>query len=167
MTNSVPVYLLLNDKIQTNLSDYINIIKYIDVFGKIFTGAGFHKIDMCWLDKNLIGVVRDDYTKNVKDLKTMAKANRLPDVEYKLIDRSTLSGPKVRYSIWVRYGATPAEEKNWQEMKTKLLKLCATFLCVIMSIVKYCLWISQCFRVFISDQPELRSAPAKDKISSD
>ena len=122
MTNSVPVYLLLNDKIQTNLSDYSNIIKYIDVFGKIFTGAGFHKIDMCWLDKNLIGVVRDDYTKNVKDLKAMAKANRLPDVEYKLINRSTLSGPKVRYSIWVRYGATPAEEKNWHEMKTKLLK---------------------------------------------
>ncbi len=122
MVDSSPVYLLLNGKIQTNLSDYSNIIKYIDVFGQTFANAGFHRIDVCWLDKNLMGIVKNDYTKGIKDLKAMAKANRLPDVEYKLIDQKVLSGPKVRYSVWVRYGATSEEEKIWQEMRTKLLK---------------------------------------------
>ena len=122
MKDSSAVYLLLNEKIQKSLSDYTNIIGYIDVFTDTMVKAGFHRIDLCWLDKDLMGIVKDDYTKNINDLKAMAKANRLPDVEYKLIDKSTLAGPKVRYSLWVRYGATAEEEKSWQETRAKLLK---------------------------------------------
>ena len=104
--------------------DKEKIIGYIDTFGKILEAAGFHKIDMCWLDKNLIGIVKDDFTSTIeeKDLKHMAKENGLADVEYKFINKSSLSGPKVRYALWVRYNPTDKENQIYENMKSELLK---------------------------------------------
>ena len=104
--------------------DKEKIIGYIDTFGKILEAAGFHKIDMCWLDKNLIGIVKDDFTSTIeeKDLKLMAKENGLADVEYKFINKSSLSGPKVRYALWVRYNPTDKENQIYENMKSELLK---------------------------------------------
>lgn len=104
--------------------DKEKIIGYIDTFGKILEAAGFRKIDMCWLDKNLIGIVKDDFTSTIeeKDLKHMAKENGLADVEYKFINKSSLSGPKVRYALWVRYNPTDKENQIYENMKSELLK---------------------------------------------
>lgn len=104
--------------------DKEKIIGYIDTFGKILEAAGFHKIDMCWLDKNLIGIVKDDFTSTIeeKDLKLMAKENGLADVEYKFINKSSLSGTKVRYALWVRYNPTDKENQIYENMKSELLK---------------------------------------------
>ena len=104
--------------------DKEKIIGYIDTFGKILEAAGFHKIDMCWLDKNLIGIVKDDFTSTIeeKDLKHMAKENGLADVEYKFINKSSLSGTKVRYALWVRYNPTDKENQIYENMKSELLK---------------------------------------------
>ena len=104
--------------------DKEKIIGYIDTFGKILEAAGFRKIDMCWLDKNLIGIVKDDFTSTIeeKDLKLMAKENGLADVEYKFINKSALSGPKVRYALWVRYNPTDKENQIYENMKSELLK---------------------------------------------
>lgn len=106
----------------TNSMD--KIPEYIEMFNEIMKSAGFHRIEMCWLGKNLLGVVKDEFTLQIpeKDLKTMAKENKLPDADYKFIDKSELSGPKVRYAVWVRHNPTPDEEQNWQKMKTKLLQ---------------------------------------------
>lgn len=104
--------------------DKEKIIGYIDTFGKILEAAGFRKIDMCWLDKNLIGIVKDDFTSTIeeKDLKLMAKENGLADVEYKFINKSSLSGTKVRYALWVRYNPTDKENQIYENMKSELLK---------------------------------------------
>lgn len=104
--------------------DKEKIIGYIDTFGKILEAAGFRKIDMCWLDKNLIGIVKDDFTSTIeeKDLKLMAKENDLADVEYKFINKSSLSGTKVRYALWVRYNPTDKENQIYENMKSELLK---------------------------------------------
>ena len=104
--------------------DKEKIIGYIDTFGKILEAAGFRKIDMCWLDKNLIGIVKDDFTSTIeeKDLKLMAKENDLADVEYKFINKSSLSGPKVRYALWVRYNPTDKENQIYENVKSELLK---------------------------------------------
>ena len=120
---SVEVNTVINDKIVELTTDMDKILAYITTFNKMMNMAGFHKIDVCWLDKDLMGVVKDDFTKSIpeKELKTMAKENNLTDVDYKFIDASQLAGPKVRYSLWVRYKPSEQEEKTWQEMRTQLL----------------------------------------------
>ena len=115
---------LLEKIVDENTEDKDKIIDYIDTFNKIMTMAGFHKIEMCWLEKDLLGVVKDDFTSKIpeKNLKLMAKENDLADVEYKFIDKSVLSGPKVRYSVWVRYNPTEKEDEVWAKMKRQLLE---------------------------------------------
>lgn len=115
---------IIENAINSNTKDKEKIIGYIDTFSKIMTMAGFHKIDMCWLDSKTMGIVRDDFTKTIpeKDLKNMAKQNKLADVNYKFINKSDLYGPKVRYAVWVRYNSTQKENEVWDTMRTKLLE---------------------------------------------
>ena len=115
---------ILNKTIVKTATDTDKILSYINVFNNILKNSGFHKFDICWLDKNLMGIVKDDFTKQIseKDLKSFAIANDLADVEYKFIDKKELSGPKVRYTVWVRYKPTLSEEIFWNDVKVKLLK---------------------------------------------
>lgn len=114
---------IVENAINQNTKDKEKIISYIDTFTKIMTMAGFHKIDMCWLDTKTVGIVRDDFTNTIpeKDLKNMATQNKLADVNYKFINKKDLYGPKVRYAVWVRYNSTQKENEVWETMKTKLL----------------------------------------------
>lgn len=122
LSNTNEIFTILDGKVQKQVSDYDKIVKYVSVFNKVVEDAGFHIIDVCWLNKNLIGIKRDKYTSQIKDLKQMAKENNMPDVEYKLVNASEFKGPKVRYEIWVRYNQTPQEEKAYNEVKRKLLE---------------------------------------------
>lgn len=99
------------------------ILAYIDRFNDIFIKAGFHKVDMYWLNDDTLGVVRDDFTKNIKpdELKSMALQNGLADVNYVFINKSQAPKICVRYSTWVRYNSTPQEEINWLKLKKQLL----------------------------------------------
>ena len=122
--------LTLNDEITdllisgTKTNDTAKILGYINIFNNILKYSGFHKIDVCWLDKNLMGIAKDDFTSKIpeKELKNFAKQNNLADVEYKFINKQELSGPKVRYALWVRYNPTEQEEIFWNNVKTKLLQ---------------------------------------------
>ena len=123
MKTATPVSDTLDKIVLESTSDREKVTGYIDTFNKIMDMAGFHKINMCWLDKNLMGIVKDEFTSTIpeKDLKLMAKANDLADVEYKFISKSELSGPKVRYAVWVRYKPSAEEEQTWQKMRSQLL----------------------------------------------
>ncbi len=123
MKTALPVSDTMNRILSESTKDKEKIMGYIDTFNKIMEMAGFHKIEMCWLDKNLIGIAKDEFTSSIpeQDLKIMAKENKLADVNYTFIDKSKLSGPKVRYGVWVRYNPTEAENKAWQNMREQLL----------------------------------------------
>ncbi len=124
MKTSNSVIDTINGIICESTADKEKIIGYIDTFNKIMEMAGFHKIDMCWINKNLMGIAKDEFTSKIpeKELKLMAKENNLADVDYKFINKSELAGPKVRYAVWVRYNPTDKENAVWQSMRAKLLE---------------------------------------------
>lgn len=121
---STSVFEMLDNIVKASTSDKEKILGYVETFNKIMRNAGFHKIDICWLNNTTIGVVKDEFTSTipVKELKQMAKENNLADVDYKFINRAELSGPKVRYAVWVRYNSTDKENQNWELMKSQLLQ---------------------------------------------
>lgn len=121
---STSVFEMLDNIVKASTYDKEKILGYVEIFSKIMRNAGFHKIDICWLNNNTIGVVKDEFTSTVpaKELKQMAKENNLADVDYKFISRAELSGPKVRYAVWVRYNSTDKENQNWELMKSQLLE---------------------------------------------
>ncbi len=115
-----------------NMQDcFISVIKnrheqenFVQEAENVFIRSGFHKIDMGWLDKDLIGIVEDDFTKNLSEeqLKQMAKENNLADVNYVLIPQEHLNKIYVKHSRYVRFKPTKKENENWNILKSQLLK---------------------------------------------
>lgn len=103
------------------ITNYKNIEKYINIFEKIYTDAGYHKIFVCWLDKNLAGIEKDNFTSSIADLKTFALENGLANIDYKLIDKSEVSPLKFNYTIWAKYNQTNAEKSNFNKFRNILL----------------------------------------------
>lgn len=106
------------------VSDKTKLNSYIKVFNKVYEDAGFHKIDIYWLDQNTIGVSKDNFTRKFdsRDLEKLVFQNNLPKVHYLLMDSTKAPKMTVRYSVWVRYNPSAAEQNKWQEMRTKLIK---------------------------------------------
>lgn len=98
------------------------IEKYISIFNQIYTEAGFHKVSLYWLNSNTIGILEDDFTKNIKDFREFAKDNKLIDVNYKLIKSSEIPNLKIRYDIYARYNSTDSENKAYKNLQDKLLQ---------------------------------------------
>ena len=97
------------------------IERYIRIFNRIYIDAGFHKVSLYWLDNNTLGIVEDDFTKQIKDFKQFAKENDLIDINYKLIKPENAPDMMVRYDVFARYNPTEQEEKCYELYKTKLL----------------------------------------------
>ncbi|MFA7659487.1 MAG: hypothetical protein WCY19_08650 [Candidatus Gastranaerophilaceae bacterium] len=109
------------DKLIQNRAE---LISYINLFDDIYTNAGFHKINLYWLNDNTLGISRDNFTNkiNPSQIKKMALENDLPDVNYKLINPKQAPQITVRYSVWVKYNPTKQEEGNWQKLRRQLLE---------------------------------------------
>ncbi len=107
------VYSLLEDKDKFN--------KYTVMFNKIYTDAGYHRVSLYWLDENTIGILKDDFTKNIKELKNFAKENGLADVNYKLVSIAEVPKMTVRYAVWARYNPTKLEQENFEKMNKAFL----------------------------------------------
>ena len=86
------------------------IEKYIGIFNNIYIDSGFHKVSLYWLNNDTLGVVEDNFTRNIKDFKKFAKENDLIDVNYKLIKETDIPDMRMRYDIFARYN--PSEEQN-------------------------------------------------------
>lgn len=91
------------------------------MFNKLYTDAGYHKVALYWLDKNTIGVLKDDFTKDIKDLKKFAETNGLADVDYKLVELSQVPKLTVKYGVWARYNPTKFEQENFERMNKLFL----------------------------------------------
>ena len=111
--NVKDVYSLIEDKDKLD--------KYTVMFNKIYTDAGYHRVSLYWLDENTIGILKDDFTKNIKDLKKFAKDNNLADVNYKLVNASQVPKITVRYAVWARYNPTKLEQENFEKMNKAFL----------------------------------------------
>ncbi len=101
-----------------------DLFNYTKIFNDVYKNAGFHKVDLYWLNKNTLGVEKDSFTSKIpeKDLHRMALENRLVDVNYKFIDVNKIDPYRVRYSVWVRYNPTALEDENYQNLKRILLE---------------------------------------------
>lgn len=97
---------------------------YQKTFNDVYKNAGFHKVDLYWLDKNTLGVVKDSFTSAIpeNELHRMALENKLVDVNYKFVDLNKIDLYRVRYSVWVRYNSTDKENENYQKLKNLLLE---------------------------------------------
>ena len=116
---------VVNDIINENafalMQDKNKMDKYILMFNKLYTDAGYHKVALYWLDKNTIGVLKDDFTKDIKDLKKFAETNELADVDYKLVELSQVPKLTVKYGVWARYNPTKFEQENFERMNKLFL----------------------------------------------
>lgn len=101
-----------------------NLTSYLNVFYNVYSDAGFHRIDLYWLDNKTMGVLKDEFTSKIppKELHKMAIENNLVDVNYKLIDEDKIDLKRVRYSVWVRYNSSQQENENYQKLRKVLLE---------------------------------------------
>lgn len=122
-------YLREIESIKLNISsicyknlDLKKIEEYINVYNDILKQAGYHKIEAYWIDSKTIGIIYDDYTKTISDIKDFAKCNDLPDVNYKLITQESTKITQLRHNFLTRYKPTNEEEVLYQKMKETLMK---------------------------------------------
>lgn len=112
---------IVNAGVYALIQDKDKLDKYTLMFNKIYTDAGYHRVSLYWLDENTIGVLKDDFTKNIKDLKQFAKDNKLVDVNYKFVSISQVPKITVRYAVWARYNPTKLEQENFEKMNKAFL----------------------------------------------
>ena len=112
---------IINENAFALMQDKNKMDKYILMFNKLYADAGYHKVALYWLDKNTIGVLKDDFTKDIKDLKKFAETNGLADVDYKLVELSQVPKLTVKYGVWARYNPTKFEQENFERMNKLFL----------------------------------------------
>lgn len=112
---------IINTSVYSLIEDKEKFDKYTEMFNKIYTDAGYHRVSLYWLDEKTIGILKDDFTKNIKDVKKFAKENKLADVNYKLIAISQVPKITVRYAIWARYNPSKLEQENFEKMNKAFL----------------------------------------------
>jgi len=112
---------IVNANVYSLLEDKDKLDKYTVMFNKIYADAGYHRVSLYWLDENTIGVLKDDFTKNIKDLKKFAKDNNLIDVNYKFVTASEVPKVTVRYAVWARYNPSKFEQQNFENMNKAFL----------------------------------------------
>ena len=113
---------IINKTVYSKMHKPEKLISYIELFNKIYLDAGYHKVILCWIDKETMGIVKDNFTGNIKDLKQFAKENNLADVNYKFINPEDISHYIVKYNIWARYNPSEQQNKNYENLRQALLK---------------------------------------------
>lgn len=123
--NFVDVSVALTKIINKNIENTKEFVKDFEILENVYKKAGFHQIDIYQKDLNTVFVLKNDFTKNFTkdDFKALAKENNMPEnVEYKLIDESSLQKGTRSEFRYVRYKSTDEENKYYQELCQKLLK---------------------------------------------
>ena len=95
--------------------------KYVKYFYDIMVKAGYHRIYLYWIDDDTIGILRDDFTKNIKNIDDFVKSNDLAKFKYVLISEKQIPLETVRYEFFARYNPTPEQEKYFQSIRKALL----------------------------------------------
>ncbi len=112
---------LINKAIYDKISGKDELNKIVNIFNKVYTDAGFHKVTLYWLDENTMGIQNIPFTRSIDDLKKFAKENKLADVNYKLLKPNEDPVVPVKYSVWVRYNPSETEQANYLKLRKALL----------------------------------------------
>lgn len=109
---------------QNIIQNQDKLTEFINEYEKIYKNAGYHNIELYWLEEGKLGVLKDEYTNKIpsKELKQLALENNLADVEYVFVSKNDIDNLRVRYSVWVRYKPTVEEQKNYEKLKNILIK---------------------------------------------
>lgn len=119
---------VINKTVVSQVKNQEKIAEYIKMFERIYIDAGYHEVTCYLLNKNTIGILADDYTRTIKDLKKFARDNNIADVNVKLISKAP-SGA-LGYKVWAYserndvfaqlYDAMIEDKKNFK-IKRKLI----------------------------------------------
>jgi len=74
--------------------------EFIELNNKLMNESGFHEVTMYWLDNNKIGILKDDFTKNISNLDGFAKNNGLPQISYSLINTQQLPQYPLKFVLY-------------------------------------------------------------------
>ena len=107
-----------------NINNKNELLKDYELLKSVMTDAGFRKIELFYTDKNIIYVVKDDFTKHLSTntLKEMAKNNDLPDAQYVLINKDNMKKMSRSEIKYIRFNTTKALDEYWQNLQQKLLE---------------------------------------------
>ncbi len=122
------VLAVINKSLVSQVQHKEKIAQYIQMFNKIYQDAGYHEITCYLLDKNTIGILADDYTRTIKDLRKFAKDNNIAEITVKLIDKAPAGS--LGYKLWASsernevfeqlYNSMIEDKKNFK-VKRKLI----------------------------------------------
>ena len=105
----------------------IDIDKLIDINNDLknkFVKAGFKRKFIYWLDKENVGMIKDESVKNISEneLQKIAIESGLPNVNYKFIKKSDIDNLKnVKSNTWIRLNTTEEQNEYYKYIKRALL----------------------------------------------
>jgi len=97
------------------------IDKFIGLYNDIYEKSGYKPVNIYWLDKNTIGILKDKNTEKIADLAGFAKENDLPKVQYKFVTESEIPELTLKHTLWLRYATTKVEDEYYNVFRQKLL----------------------------------------------
>ena len=115
LTNYGKLSIALSNEVYSS-SNEAELKKSVQIFKNIYKKAGFSQLTLYWLDAENIGIVRNSYTKSIKDLKEFAKINNLPKVNYRFITEKQIPPACIKYCAWVRNNTTKEEDEYYKKM---------------------------------------------------
>ena len=128
--NTINISVELTKIVNKNVKNTKEFVNDYEILENISKNAGYKKIDIYQKDLNTIYILKNDFTKTLTntDLKQLAKENNMPEnVEYKLINESSIakgSRSEIRY---VRFKTTKTEDEYYNDLKNSIIKDKANF----------------------------------------
>ena len=107
--------------VRSLIKDTDKMDKFISYFEDILISAGYHRIYIYWLNEHTLGISRDDFTSEIKDIPAFAKDNDLTAIEYKLVTNKDIPTSTLKYEVWVRNNPTEAETDTYNKLKQTFL----------------------------------------------
>ena len=82
------------------------INEFLALNNKILNNSGYHEVTLYWLSESKIGIIRDNFTNSIKNLKEFAANNDLPELEYVLINKNQLPKYPLKFKLYVHDGSS-------------------------------------------------------------
>ena len=111
----------INSAIYSQMEDVNRINSSVKLYNDIYAKAGYHKVMIGWIDGNTMGILKDDFTKNIDDLQKFSKENDLVAVNYKFVNEAEYSKIAIKYALWARYNSSVEENANFEYLKSALI----------------------------------------------
>ena len=110
--------IFVNNIIFKQLKDMDELHECLSKCFKIMNDAGLYMLNAVWLDRENIGIKKNEFTKKIDNINKFAKENNLPSGHYKLVNASQFPPKETTVSrrFWVRYKSTPEEDKRYEEI---------------------------------------------------